>query len=850
MTHSALAGGVSAWTASSAAAAAQLALDVTAVQWPISVFIARHPWAHLEDMPFMEAMRKLQALGGARLYPPMRLLRHALDRGEIDPNLLRDRMDQYLEEIVPSHLRDAFATVQASLTYEEDDPSDAPPDAMALAARAAGRPNLPDETLRFSLPSDAERARVDALSIRYLKLYLDRGQAAWEMPLRAEGLYRAARALAERDPALFRTERRRAAEIPGHPDEVLALLLERFGVSPRWAADYFRVHCLRLPGFVGALRFRGREIGQEERLVREYLAMRLMLEWAVAGDEGRTFLPHPDLAGLAASAAHVLKAGVGSDDEDLLLLAHRYRVADRYAVWLDAWEKTYEARLVQRLRPSARRAQIPPEAQFLFCIDVRSEILRRHLEAEGPYETFGCAGFFNLPLWTRSLDSPYAHPSCPAIVKPVAEVQEEAVDEADHARYRRLIGAWRALALSFKKLKQSGAASLALPELSGPWLALHTLARTLSPRLGTIPGRMERGGIEAPATRLAIDRREGPSGVVIGLTVDEMAKAAADLLRSIGLTRFAPLVVVCGHEAKVENNAHQAALDCGACGGRSGRMNARALAAILNRTDVRSRLATEHGIRIPGETRFVSAVHVTTTDEIEWIDVPPLSDEARVRFDALSAAVRRAGAKAAAERALYLPGPKATRSVAEVRRRASDWSEVRPEWGLARNRAFWIGRFSDLSSADLGGEAFLHSYDWRLDPELRCLRSIVAGPVTVAQWINLQYYASAVVPHVHGAGNKATQTVTSGIGVMQGNASDLLPGLPWQSVASDDGHLYHRPVRMLVVVEAPARVVDRLLREDEGFRKKVEGGWIRLLVRDPEADAWVPRSEGISIGMA
>ncbi len=82
-------------------------------------------------------------------------------------------------------------------------------------------------------------------------------------------------------------------------------------------------------------------------------------------------------------------------------------------------------------------------------------------------------------------------------------------------------------------------------------------------------------------------------------------------------------------------------------------------------------------------------------------------------------------------------------------------------------------------------------------------------------------------------------TVTAGIGVMQGNGSDLLPGLPWQSVASDDLHLYHRPLRLTVVIEAPEEAVRRLLREDEPFRRKVEGGWLRLWVRDPVRGAWV-----------
>jgi uncharacterized protein YbcC (UPF0753/DUF2309 family) len=104
------------------------------------------------------------------------------------------------------------------------------------------------------------------------------------------------------------------------------------------------------------------------------------------------------------------------------------------------------------------------------------------------------------------------------------------------------------------------------------------------------------------------------------ISAEERCALAEGLLRMMGLARgFARLVLLVGHGAGARNNPYAAGLDCGACCGQTGEVNARAAAAFLNDADVRARLAAR-GIEIPSTTHFMGGLHDTTTDDVVLVD--------------------------------------------------------------------------------------------------------------------------------------------------------------------------------------------------------------------------------------
>ena len=106
---------------------------------------------------------------------------------------------------------------------------------------------------------------------------------------------------------------------------------------------------------------------------------------------------------------------------------------------------------------------------------------------------------------------------------------------------------------------------------------------------------------------------------------------------------------------------------------------------------------------------------------------------------------------------------------------------------------------------------------------------MLGAVVPVCAGISLEYYFSFVDNDRYGCGTKLPHNVTGLVGVMDGHASDLRTGLPWQMVE------IHEPVRILFVIETTPERLMKVVDASASLKQLVENRWIRVAVIDPES---------------
>jgi uncharacterized protein YbcC (UPF0753/DUF2309 family) len=253
---------------------------------------------------------------------------------------------------------------------------------------------------------------------------------------------------------------------------------------------------------------------------------------------------------------------------------------------------------------------------------------------------------------------------------------------------------------------------------------------------------------------------------------------------------------------------------------------------MANRTDVRE-LVARSGIAIPSDTLFVGGYHNTCDDSVTYYDLDTVPTERMAELNGARAKLDEARRRSAHERCRRFESASLSMRVDEalehVEGRAEDLSQVRPEYGHATNALCFVGQRAWSRGLYCDRRAFLQSYDpAQDDAERTILTRVLQAVIPVCAGISLEYYFSYVDPAGYGCGTKLPHNVTSLLGVMNGAASDLRPGLPWQMVE------IHEPVRLLFVIETSPADMQRIMDRNEGIARLVTGGWVQLATFDPE----------------
>ena len=646
---------------------------------------------------------------------------------------------------------------------------------------------------------------VNRQTLKWLQVFFDQGQSTIKMPNRDQGLLRAVLSLLPYDNSVPALKKAWLTLLSDDHNILIQEILTQFGIKDADYELFLTLMLTTLPGWAAYVHYRTYWADAEDQvhphkaLPTEYLALRMILT-ALFFDDAESLLSwHYD-------------AYAQTDIKELL---HD----------IEQDERLYQQELLRRIH-SAKIATNEVteivEAQMVFCIDVRSEPFRRAIEAQGPYDTFGFAGFFGVPVSIENAITSQSHASCPVLLKPAHHVVECPVD--NNCAYAQGYETLQGVKKLYQSLKYTFAAPFGLVEtmgaVNGVWMGVRSFLPYVASKMKALLNE-----------RFSQSYALSPD--ISTIPFEQQVAYAAGALKTMGLTQnFAPLVVFCGHGSTTENNAYASALDCGACGGRHGAPNARILAYILNDSDVRNALKKAY-FSIPDKTIFIAAEHNTTTDEVTLFD-QHMPKSHITSITSLKQSLKQAGEHNNAWRCAQMGRQSTHQAASHTAKRAQDWAQTRPEWGLAKNASFIIAPRNITRHADLHGRAFLHSYDWTQDKDAQALTAILTAPMIVTQWINAQYFFSTYDNIAYGSGSKVTHNITGKIGVMQGNSSDLMHGLPLQSVYQTDLEQYHQPLRLTVYVHAPKRLITPIIAQYDILQKLFGNRWVYLICYDPE----------------
>jgi uncharacterized protein YbcC (UPF0753/DUF2309 family) len=778
--------------------------------WPLENFVAVNPYLGLTDQKFDTAAQNLARIGGSTMTLPISFYLNKIREGKITHQDLTTAL--YAKSTLKMSV-DAFIKHLELL----DDQVQDPPTIATLI----------DVATQVSA-KDWNRFYTSRISV-WAASYFDHGQAMWAAADQQAGLFSAwkAEAAVDRTPEIAGLTgfRKAVSALPADALKAVQSALNILELSATDLPDYLHRLLLKVGGWsahAARLDWDSELYGGQDGKLIEFLAVLICWEACLF-----QCLETPVLRVMWTQAQKGFSASLDQTEPDQPLAE---KLILQEAFDLAAQREIIEK--FQKVTNTLPKENTQVKAQAIFCIDVRSEVYRRNLElVDQGIETIGFAGFFAFPIKYIPIAHEVGEAQCPVLIKTGPTLKEEIGDtKSTQQAYqnrilnRRVYQVWK----SFR------AGAISCFSFVSP-IGLSYLPKLFTDSFGLtrpVP-HPDQAGLKAKDSKnksisleVATHNHE-----TVGIPIEQRIQMAKTALSAMSLTdNFGAFVLIVGHGSTTVNNPYATGLDCGACGGHTGEANARTAAAVLNDAAVRKGLKDEKMV-IPDNTVFLACLHDTTTDEIHIFneqEVPANQSEALLD---LKKTLAQAGHATRTERALRMAIDKDVDSA--IKGRSKDWSQVRPEWGLAGCHAFVVAPRARTQNLDFGGQSFLHSYEWKKDNGFGILELIMTAPMVVTSWINLQYYASTVDNKHFGSGNKTLHNVTAGLGVLEGFSGDLRVGLPLQSV--HDGENYqHEPVRLKVIIEAPIAAMNTILEKHESVRNLCDNEWIHLFKMDEQ----------------
>jgi uncharacterized protein YbcC (UPF0753/DUF2309 family) len=461
--------------------------DTVPHYWPIGAFIHHNPLKGFEHLNFKEALVKAQSIFGGKVYMDPDYYIKLYNEGKVKTEILEKNLVKPLQEKnLQNHLEDAktfmlqvsplwngLRSYEALKVHEIDETLHTYLEENSIYMNTEAwieslTKHLTLYEIHDALFGTSEKELIEKEVIEYLARFLDEQQTTLSMTDRDLGMFQTFKLYENIDYVI---------DAESYVQEALETL------KVKDVETYFLTHILKLHGWAGFIKYRSEDkeyFAQQEHpsSLMDYMAIRLHFELKYMQkekindfDKLKTYIenntPYAILKLLQAKGKLTGTYNDAMEDhEDYQKIVDAY-VKDEINlnslqvqlakqklpslsmsliefsnfanllkqeegfIWLKSLEDTYIMEHVEELTSTHTYTE-KPLASTVFCLDVRSETIRRNVEAIGPYDTYGAGGFLGIPIQFIEFDKAHHLNLAPAIVKPeniVFEIPVESHEE-------------------------------------------------------------------------------------------------------------------------------------------------------------------------------------------------------------------------------------------------------------------------------------------------------------------------------------------------------------------------------------------------------------------------------------